>query len=166
MNTMPLLPAIVLCLCVSAQVQAQTAIATKSALVSAHVIDTCKFSSPTTSLALNLGALDPSLGVPKTETGSIGFSCTNGYTIQVGIAGQTAPALPGPGVSRQLTHSADPTKTLPYTLTLALPDGSTGRGFGPGNQLTLNLTTEVQPEAYLDAVGGSYEETLLVELRP
>ena len=160
-----MLPALVACLCATAQTQAQTAFDTKTAVVTAQVQDTCKFTNPT-SLQLILGNLDPSLTVPRSVTAVSSFSCTNGFAFQIGLAGQTTALSPTSSHARQLTHKTDNTQTLAYTLSAALPNGTVGKGFSAGNELALQLTANVAPASYRDAKGGDYEDTLVVELRP
>ncbi len=166
MNTPLLRSAVALSLCLCASAHAQTVFATKAAVVSAQVLETCKYNGAATPLALSLGPLNPALGTAQTQTHSVDFSCTHGTPIQVGVAGQTPSLSPTAGQGRLLTHTANPQHTLAYTLSAALPGGSIGKGFGPGNQLTLSLTTEVRPQAYIDAARGDYEENLVIELRP
>ncbi len=159
-----MLPALVACLCGVAQ--AQTAFDTKTALVSAQVQDTCKFTNPTTSIQLLLGNLDPSLLGARSAVGVYSFSCTQGFAFQIGVAGQITPLSATSTHSRQLTHKTDATQTLGYTLSAALPNGAIGKGFSPGNELALQLTANVAPASYRDLKGGDYEDTLVVELRP
>ena len=65
-----------------------------------------------------------------------------------------------------MAHKTQQNETLAYTLTASLPDGNTGKGFGPGNDLALQLTATAAGADYLNAKGGEYEDTLVVELRP
>lgn len=146
--------------CVGAH--AQTAHATKTALVQATVLDTCRFDQPGASITLGLGALDPSAGTAITQTQSVKFSCTNGYAVSVGLAGQ----LSQTDHQRTLTHAADRSQTVPYLLSLTAPGGFTGRGFGAGNELSLNLLAQVDGADYANARGGAYEDTVVIELRP
>lgn len=159
-----LLPALVACLCTA--VQAQTGLDTKTALVTAQVQDTCKFTNPTTSLLLVLGNLDPSSVVARSATAVSSFSCTTGFAFQIGVAGQTTALSPTSSHTRQLTHRTDATQTLGYTLNVTLPNGTVGKGFSPGNELALQLTADVAASSYRDVKGGDYEDTLVVELRP
>ena len=48
----------------------------------------------------------------------------------------------------------------------ALPNGNIGKGFSLSNQLTLRLSADVLAASYQDLKGGSYEDTLTIELRP
>ena len=159
-----LLPVLVACVCAAAQ--AQTALDTKTALVTAQVQDTCKFTNPTTSLLLVLGNLDPSSVVARSATAVSNFSCTTGFAFQIGVAGQTTALSPTSSHTRQLTHRTDATQTLGYTLNVTLPNGTVGKGFSPGNELALQLTANVAASSYRDVKGGDYEDTLVVELRP
>jgi spore coat protein U-like protein len=146
--------------CVGAH--AQNAHSTKTALVQATVLDTCRFEQPGASLTLSLGPLDPSAGTAVTQTQSVKFSCTNGYTMSVGLAGEPTQT----DYPRTLTHTVDRAQTVPYFLSLP-PSGSfTGRGFGAGNELTLNLLAQVASTEYANARGGAYEDTVVIELRP
>ncbi len=168
MKTTRLASALALCLLAAAQAHAQasTALDTKSGLVSAQVLDTCKFTNSAPTINLVLGSLDPSSSNSKATTVVHGFSCTKDFSVQVGLQGQTVLLTSGPGLARQLTHKTDPTQFLAYTLTAALPNGNTGKGFSPGNELALHLTAGVLPADFVDARGGEYEDTLVVELRP
>jgi hypothetical protein len=166
MTVIRMLPALVVCLCATAQTQAQTALDIKTAIVTAQVQDTCKFTNPTTSLQLTLGNLDPSSTVARGATGVSNFSCTTGFTFQIGVAGQTTALSPSSSHTRQLTHRTDATQTLAYTLSVAFPNGTVGKGFSPGNELALHLTANVAASSYRDVKGGDYEDTLVVELRP
>jgi hypothetical protein len=159
-----MLPVLVGCLCAAAQ--AQTALDIKTALVSAQVQDTCKFTNPTTTLQLSLGNLDPSSVGTRGTTAVSNFSCTTGFAFQIGVAGQTTALSPSSSHARQLTHRTDATQTLGYMLSVALPNGTVGRGFSPGNELVLQLTANVPASSYRDVKGGDYEDTLVVELRP
>ncbi len=161
-----ILPALVACLCAAAQTQAQTAFDSKTAIVTAQVQDTCKFTHPTTSLQLTLGNLDPSSTVARGATGVSNFSCTTGFNFQIGVAGQTTALSPSSSHTRQLTHKTDTTQTLAYTLSVAFPNGTVGKGFSPGNELALQLTAGVAASSYRDVKGGDYEDTLVIELRP
>ena len=159
-----MLPVLFACLCAAAQ--AQTALDTKTALVTAQVLDTCKFTNPTTSLQLSVGSLDPSSVVARSATVVSNLSCTNGFAFQIGVAGQTPALSPTSTLARQLTHRTDATQTLGYTLSVVLPNGTIGKGFSPGNELALHLTATVAASSYRDVKGGDYEDTLVVELRP
>jgi hypothetical protein len=159
-----MLPALVACLCATAQ--AQTALDTKTAIVSAEVQDVCKFTSSPARFQLTLGTLDPSLAPARNATEAYTFNCTNGFAFQIGVAGQTAPLNATSSHARTLTHRTDPTQTVGYTLSAALPNGNIGKGFSPSNQLTLRLSADVLASSYQDLKGGSYEDTLTIELRP
>ena len=159
-----MLPVLFSCLCAAAQ--AQTALDTKTALVSAQVQDTCKFTNSTTTIQLMLGILDPSAVGTRSVTAVYSFSCTNGFAFQIGVAGQTTALSPTSSHTRQLTHKTDATQTLGYTLSAALPNGTLGKGFSPGNELSLQLTANVPATSYRDMKGGDYEDTLMVEFRP
>ncbi len=141
---------------------AQTAHSTKSVMVQATVLDTCRFDQPATGITLSLGALDPSATTGANLSQAVSFSCTNGYTVSVGLAGQPSQN----DYPRNLTHTTDPTQTVPYLLSLSAPGGFIGKGFGPGNELSLNLRAQVVGSAYANALGGAYEDTVVVELRP
>jgi hypothetical protein len=159
-----MLPALIGCLCAAAQ--AQTALDTKTAIVSAEVQDVCKFTSSPARFQLTLGTLDPSLAPARNATEAYTFNCTNGFAFQIGVAGQTAPLNATSSHARTLTHRTDPTQTVGYTLSAALPNGNIGKGFSLSNQLTLRLSADVLAASYQDLKGGSYEDTLTIELRP
>ncbi len=148
-------------MCIGAQ--AQTAHSTKSTLVQATVLDTCKFERPGDSVTLGLGPLDPSNGAAASQSQAVKFSCTNGYTVAVGIAGQAMTQADHP---RSLTHKTFAAQTIPYTLSLRTPGGTTGRGFGLGNELSLDLLAQVAAGDYANALGGAYEDAVVIELRP
>ncbi len=168
MKTTRTVSALALSLLAAAQAGAQTSAAfdTKSGVVSAQVLDTCKFKNPTSTFNLVLSNLDPSSNNGKSSTEQYNFFCTNGFSVQIGVAGQTALLNAPGGHNRQLTHKTDPAQTLAYNLTSSLPDGNTGKGFGPGKDLALYLTATVEPRDYQDAKGGEYEDTVVVEPRP
>lgn len=144
-----------------AQAQTSTALASKSVTVQATVLDTCRFGQSPASTTLHL-LLDPSIHSGLSAVQSLMFSCTNGFSMKVGIAGH-------PGVTdvpRSLTHTAATTPTLPYTLRVATPGGTTGKGFGSGNELSVQLTAEIPAGLYADALSGRYEDTVIIELQP
>jgi len=145
-----------------AGVHAQTAHATKSAQIQATVLDTCRFDQPGTGITLSLGALDPAAGTAATLSQAVKFACTNGYVVSIGLAGEPTQT----DYLRTLTHSADRTQTVPYTLSLDTTGGITGKGFGPGNELSLSLLARVAQGDYANARGGAYQDTVVVELRP
>lgn len=146
----------------SAGVQAQTAHATKSAQIQATVMDTCRFDQPGTGITLSLGALDPAAGTAANLSQAMKFACTNGYVVSIGLAGEPART----DYLRTLTHTVDRTQTVPYTLSLDASGGITGKGFGPGNELSLNLVARVAQGDYANARGGAYQDTVVIELRP
>ena len=147
-------------LCVGAY--AQTAHSTKSALIQATVLDTCRFEQSGTAITLGLGILDPSATTSTTLSQAVKFSCTNGYVVSVGLAGEPTQT----DYPRNLTHAADRTQTVPYVLSITTPGSFTGKGFGPGNELSLSLRAQVIGGDYANARGGAYEDTVVVELRP
>lgn len=142
--------------------QAQTPLPTKTALVQATILDTCKFDRPAETITLGLGALDPSSGTTFKQSRALTFACTKGYRVNVGIAGQ--PVLQPAG--RILTHTSDARESIPYQLLLATPDGTTGKGFGAGNELSIALDAEITAGHYANARGGVYEDTVVIELQP
>ncbi len=158
------LTSFVIALCLHTAAHAQ-ALDIKPVTVTAEVLNTCRF-NVAASVDLMLGPLNPVSAVNTRSSRAVSLQCTNGFPIQIGIAGQAVNLTPGTGLTRQLVHKVQAAHTLAYTLSASLPDGTVGKGFGPGNQLTLNLDATVLGGVLPDALGGSYEDTLIVELRP
>ncbi len=144
-----------------AQAQTSPALDAKSVQVQATVLDTCKFGQSAARSTLSL-PLNPSINRSQSAAQSLSFACTRGFSMKVGIAGH-------PGVTevrRDLAHKADATQTLPYLLKVSTPDGTTGKGFSAGNELSIQLTAEIAAGLYADALSGRYEDTVTLELQP
>lgn len=149
----------------SAAAQAQPALSTTSATVSATILDTCKFASPGSALVLNMGGIDPSDANLVRRSLAIDFFCTNGFAFKVGLQGITGDPTLLNGVMSTLTHKGVPSNTMPYKLQVDMP-GTVGQGFSADRVLRLGLNAEIKPGDFNNALGGDYESTVVVELRP
>lgn len=128
---------------------------TNTLTVSANVIGTCKFTTPTSTLAF--GNLDPSLGGNVNGLGSASFWCTKGVT-ELFSAGQ---GTNWNGTSRQMIGPGG--DLIPYSLTLA-PDGLSNAG--PNLTRTLAISGTIVGTDYAGKAAGSYSDTVTITLTP
>lgn len=129
---------------------------TTNLLVSASVLQTCKFRA--TSTPLGFGAIDPSLTTDRTMTANVLYRCTTG-TLSAGV---TATG----GLTRSMAGSGTAAlQTLAYTLGFANATG-TGTGFGAGQDLTMVVTGTITPAAFQNATVGPYAETVVLNITP
>jgi len=130
---------------------------TNTLTVSASVTGTCKFSSPSSTLAF--GGLDPSIGTDVSTSTDVNFWCTNGVTTDVISATQ---GLHWSGTKRQMEGPA-PADLIPYSLSLS-PDSNPN--IGPGTVRTLTIGGTVLGSDYIDAKTGSYSDTVVLNITP
>ncbi|GBC85429.1 hypothetical protein HRbin11_01878 [bacterium HR11] len=138
--------------------------------VLANVVGTCKFVSGAT---LNFGNLDPSIGTDANATTSLQFWCTRGasYTI-TDNNGQN-----WNGTNQRMQHATVPTEFIPYSYCYSsagpapspcsTDTGSdTGTGNGPQNPITLNISGTITGSNYVNALAGSYSDTVTMNITP
>ncbi|WP_167772831.1 spore coat protein U domain-containing protein [Ramlibacter humi] len=134
-----------------------------SITVSATVLSksNCRFSSNAT-LAINLGAIDPSGST--TASGNVGtsFKCggsapTASYT----VTADDGLYSPGAGL-RRLRHATVTTEFMDYSLAI-----SPSAGLANKNQVVnVTVTADVAPAAYGGARSGNYSDTVVLTVSP
>ncbi|MGI9257262.1 MAG: Csu type fimbrial protein [Gammaproteobacteria bacterium] len=142
--------------------------ATGSIDVTATVPTTCVLG---TSTDVDFGTLTMVVGNGAvTATGSIDWACSDGTTAEIGIDGVNGTA------SRQMTNPAPGSSPMPYNLyqstgpnvdwgPLLSGDQLSGlAGSGISNVTTENVFGEIAETNYIDAVPGSYSQTLTVTI--
>lgn len=131
---------------------------TAAIAVSATVVGTCKFTGGG-SIAFTL---DPSTTAAANGvvTNPV-FWCTRGtsYTVSddFGIHEATAGSAP-----RRMQHSLTATEYIQYSLSYT----STGTGAGKTSPITLTLTSAVANIDFVNALAGSYADTVTVSITP
>lgn len=161
MKTFLILPALAACLCAGVQAQT-TPLDNKAVTVTATVLNTCKFAP--WDVSLTLGPLDPSSKATVQTATTVEFNCTKDHAVKFSILGGNGNLTVTGGSPTELTL-ANGASTLPYTLKTTL-SGSTGKGFGANNKLSMELTAEFQPSQFQDAPGGIYTGFLTIQLTP
>jgi spore coat protein U-like protein len=127
---------------------------TNTVTVTASVTGTCKFSSPTSTLGF--GALDPSSSADATATTSVSFWCTKGTTATL-TDDDGLHKLVADG--NRMQHQADSNEYIPYSFSYT-PSSLTGSG--PNVPTTLTITGTITNAEYVDALAGSYSDTVVV----
>lgn len=116
---------------------------------------TCLFRVSGT-IGLAFGTLDPSVGGPKTATGSVEVGDCNGSQVMVVTIDQ------GQRGNRTMIRDLG-TETIAYSIgAVTIAGGSAGPGNGAYK--VASFTGTVQASAYLDAVAGTYRDRLVVTL--
>jgi spore coat protein U-like protein len=128
-----------------------------SVRVTATVSDVCKFTSVP---ALAFPAINPSQASNVPQAAALKYKCTKDTNAQFDVNGKTDGSYQG-----TLTHTAQASKTLGYTLTWGGVQPK-GAGFGPAGELTFNLMGLITAAQHQDASAGSYEGTVLVTIAP
>jgi spore coat protein U-like protein len=126
--------------------------------VTANVTGTCRFSSPTSTLAF--GALDPGSGNPASAATTTNFWCTNGtaYT----ITDNDGLYFTGPNANR-MRHATTLTQFIPYTFSY---NPASGNGSGPGTPITLTISGSILFASYQNADPGDYSDTVVLSITP
>lgn len=131
---------------------------TNTLTVSASVVGTCKFSTGTSTLAF--GGMDPSSAADATAAGSVTFWCTRGASYSLvdddGLH-ETAPN------ANRMQHTTDTTEYIPYSLSLSPTSGS---GSGPSTPVTLTINGTVANADYVNALAGSFGDTVVITVTP
>lgn len=129
---------------------------TNTLTVSANVVGTCMFSSPTSTLAF--GPLDPALTTDAAGTGTTNFWCTKNatYTVSDDLG------LYKSGAQRRMQHATIPTEYVPYSMTYT----TTGIGAGKTTPITLTLSGTVVNADYVNAAAGNYADTVIITVTP
>ena len=131
---------------------------TNTVTVTANVLGTCRFASPTSTLAF--GALDPGSGNPVNAATTTTFWCTSGtlYTIadNDGLHELVAD-------QNRMRHATDLAQFIPYTFSYNPAGGS---GSGPGTPITLNISGAVAFASYQNALPGDYSDTVVLSITP
>lgn len=131
--------------------------ATQNLTVSASVSAVCSFTTAARTLSF---ALDPSVGgaISGTLSGTVQYKCTNGTAIGTASGGN---GLNHDGTTRRVS---DGTNSIPYSLTVT--SGGAGQGFSSGKDRTLSVTGSIAAADYLDAVAGTYTDTVVLTVSP
>lgn len=141
---------IALALIFSAMMAGSALAATQNITVSTNVVGTCKITSGPATITLN--NLDPSTGTGDAKNATLSFWCTKNtaYTVDDNSSGF-------------LTHEADNTEKIPYSLGFA---GASGAGTGASAPETLTVTATVADDAFLNNIAGKYEEVVTITIEP
>lgn len=130
---------------------------TNTLTVTAAVGGTCKFSTPTSTLAF--GILDPSALTDGAATTTTQFWCTKGVTTDVIAAGNGANWS---GTKRQMLDTVS-TDLIPYTLTLTKDALA---NLGPASPRTLTIVGAVLNADYTAKTAGNYSDTVALTITP
>ena len=128
---------------------------TNTLTVNATVVGTCKFNAATSTLNLSL---DPSSAVDATASTTVTYWCTNGTTA-AGVASNDGIHSVAVGQKRL----SDGTNFIPYSIALT---GGTQAGGGPASPKTLTINGTVLNAAFINAVAGTYADTVMLSLNP
>jgi spore coat protein U-like protein len=130
-----------------------------SVTVSASIAGNCRFSTNTGTVSF--GTLDPEAGgnVSGTVTQPV-FWCTRGtaYTIGDDVG------LHETGSTYRMVHATSATDFIPYTF--AYTATGTGAGAGIANRITMNIAAQVLDADYINALAGSYSDTVTLTISP
>ena len=125
---------------------------TNTLTVNASVLETCKFSSLTSTL--NFGTLDPSVGTNISGSTTTQFWCTKGVT--------TDAIVLDPTHTLEMKHATSP-DVIPYTLSLTKDVSSNS---GPVSPRTLTIAGNVLGTDYTGKSAGSYLDTVTLTITP
>lgn len=124
----------------------------------------CKFSS-NSAVALNFGAIDPSVSSNVTASVDIGYRCVGSdpvanFTLS-SDDGNNASAPGEPRMLRAGGSPANPDDLLPYTLDFP----SSGSAPKKSDE-TFTLTGTITPSAFQNVVAGSFTDTVVLTIQP
>ncbi|HEX9191762.1 MAG TPA: spore coat protein U domain-containing protein [Candidatus Deferrimicrobiaceae bacterium] len=128
---------------------------TTTVAVSATVTGTCRFlSTGTISFAL-----DPSSGgVANGTVGQPTFWCTRGTNFTI----TDDDGLWESGTTHRMRHATVTTEYIPYSFTYT----STGTGGGRGTTVTMDIASQVLNADFINALAGSYADTVTLTITP
>lgn len=134
------------------------AIDTATVTVSANVVGTCKFSSPTGVVAF--GDLTPSTSPSDVivTPAEPQFWCTKGASYTIG----DNKGSHSNGLTFRMQHSTSSSEFIPYTFTYI----GTGSGNGPANPISVGITATVRGTDYSGAFAGNYADTVTLTINP
>lgn len=130
---------------------------TNTVTVSANVVGTCRFVSPTSTLGF--GGLDPSSGTDANASATTTFWCTRGASYSI----TDDDGLYESGTTHRMRHASSSTEFIPYSFSYS---PTTGTGTGPGTPITLNITGTVTFANYQNAEAGNYSDTVVLTITP
>ena len=131
---------------------------TNTLTVSANVVGTCKFTTGTSTLAF--GGMDPSSVADATATGSVTFWCTSGASYSLSDDDGLHETAPN---ANRMQHTVDATEYVPYSLSLSPTSGS---GSGPALPVTLTINGTVANADYVNALAGTFGDTVVITVSP
>lgn len=115
-----------------------------------------------TALALDFGAIDPSLGSSATANTSFNIRCTGSdKNATFAVTADTGRWSTGPGV-RRMRHTTVTTQFLSYSVSFT-PAAATVL---KNTEQTITVTGTVLPSQSANALVGSYADTLVVTVSP
>lgn len=125
--------------------------------VSANVVGTCKFLSPTSTLAF--GDLDPSSGSDASASTTVQFWCTKNanYT----ITDDDGLYESGADQNRMKHETLD--EYIPYSFSYT---PTSGQGQGRTSPIDLSISGTVSFADYQDAAAGNYSDTVTLTITP
>lgn len=135
------------------------AVDTATVTVSASVLGNCRFSTNTGTVSF--GTLDPAAGgnVNGTVTQPV-FWCTRGTSFTIG----DDVGLHESGSTYRMQHATSTTDFIPYTFTYT--GSGTGAGAGAANRITMDIAAQVLGLDYINALAGSYSDTVTLTINP
>lgn len=131
---------------------------TNTVTVSANVVGTCRFVSPTSTLGF--GGLDPSSGADANASATATFWCTRGAAYS--ITDDDGLYETGANANR-MRHTTTSTEFIPYSISYT---PATGTGSGPQTPITLNISGTVTFANYQNAAAGDYSDTVVLTITP
>jgi spore coat protein U-like protein len=126
--------------------------------VTATVVGTCKFNGAPASYTMDFLNLDPSVGTNASATVTASYWCTAGVTPITLTLGN---GLHWSGTTQQMASGGN---VIPYSLAIATP--SSAVGLGPASPITAVVTGTVQGANYVNAVAGTYTDTVTLTVTP
>lgn len=143
--------------------------------VLANVVGTCKFEPVGASTTLDFGTLDPSVGTDVNANTTLQFWCTRGATYTItDDNGQNES-----GTTHRLLHTTTAGEYIPYSYCYTDTGGpitpcstdttsETGTGGGPPplNLITLYISGTITGANYVNALAGSYSDTVTMNITP
>ena len=133
---------------------------TNTLTVSASVKGTCKFSSPTSTLAF--GQMDPSSSAPVNATNTTNFWCTKNLLTTIALGADMGSNPPSADGKRQMKDSVS-SDLIPYSLDLV---ASGGANLGPNFPRTITISGSVLNKDYIEKSEGDYLDTVKITFTP
>lgn len=118
----------------------------------------CRFSAPTSTLAL---AIDPASGAAASGGTTLSIRCMGSGALAVWSLSNDSGLHGGGPTALRMRHATDPLEYLNYSLAY------TNAGSVPKNtDLAIPLTATVTPASFVNALPGTYSDSVTLSLLP